>query len=169
MSARSAGEGCGAMFEVVLPIRAVAPVPVPDASPGTPPPAAATVIAGRLQGAHILIVDDQDDARELVATVLEDAGARVTQASSASAAIEALAATDITAIISDVGMPFQDGYSLIQRVRATAARALPALALTAFARVEDRDRALAAGFDEHLAKPIEPALLVTAVARMVRR
>ena len=176
--ASSAGEGQGASFEIVLPIRAVEPQPARDESlerstAGTRLGTAPSSANGRLRGVHVLVVDDQEDARDLVATVLADAGARVTQADSAAAAMKIFAVGDVTAIVSDVGMPGEDGYSFIGRVRASPDsprhRDVPALALTAYARSEDRDRALASGFQEHLAKPIDPDRLIDAVAGLVQR
>jgi signal transduction histidine kinase/ActR/RegA family two-component response regulator len=173
ISVRSDGNARGALFEVILPVRAVAPPEfvAPTAADVVMPPPTQDKL---LLGVHLLVVDDQDDARELVAAVLEDAGAVVSQASSAQDALTFLATNATTnAIVSDIGMPDEDGYSFIQRVRASAygesARALPALALTAFARAEDRQRALESGFQEHVAKPIEPGRLVAAVARLVQR
>jgi CheY-like chemotaxis protein len=143
-----------------------------DADSDTPPSTKAPA-SRRLSGIHVLVVDDQEDARDLVATVLEGAGARVSQASSAIAAMAILSSAAIAVIVSDVGMPGEDGYSFLKRVRSSAdsprTRGLPALALTAYARGEDRDKALAAGFQEHVAKPIDPTKLVEVVAGLVRR
>jgi signal transduction histidine kinase len=175
VAARSDGDGKGSTFEVHLPIRAVEPYASRasrDAS-GDTPPSAKTGASGRLRGIHVLIVDDQEDARDLVATVLEDSGARVLQADSVSAAIKLLSTAQVGVIVSDIGMPGEDGYGFLQRLRSTAdapgARGVPALALTAYARGEDRDKALASGFQEHVAKPIDPARLVEVVAGLVRR
>ena len=117
----------------------------------------------------MLVIDDERDARELVAIVLEDAGATVVQAENVAAAVQVLKQKPISVIVSDIGMPGEDGYSLPSRVRAeTSAGTVPALALTAFARAEDRQRALAAGFQRHMPKPIEPAKLVAAIAALLR-
>jgi signal transduction histidine kinase/CheY-like chemotaxis protein len=166
--AHSDGEGRGATFTVELPIRAVEPraSTIPAAAAGGPP-----VDHPTLAGVHVLVVDDEDDARELLSTVLQESGARVTTASSARAAMDALASDAVAVIVSDVAMPAEDGYSLMQRLRAAgppAARDIPALALTAFAGVEDRQRAAEAGFQVHLAKPVDPAALVAAVAALAR-
>ncbi|MET0790221.1 MAG: response regulator [Polyangiaceae bacterium] len=118
----------------------------------------------------IVVVDDDDDARELMATVLTNAGARVTTADSVRAAIEAIAKEDAAVLVSDIGMPFEDGYELIRRVRqGTVSKALstiPAVAVTAFASDKDRQKALSAGFQDHVAKPFDPRQLVQLVSRL---
>ncbi len=175
VSAQSDGEGLGATFEVRLPIRAVEPrdASVPPGQAGETISSVQWTPSGRLHGVRVLVVDDQDDARDLVATVLEGAGATVLQAASAAAAMKTIAGTTVEVIVSDIGMPGEDGYMFLQRLRATgaspSARGLPALALTAYARGEDRDKALAAGFQEHVAKPIEPTSLIEVLAGLVRR
>ncbi len=174
VSARSAGEGKGATFEVELPVHAVQVTSQhgPLVQLGESDTASSAPPARRLAGAHVLVVDDEDDARDLVATVLERAGASVSQASSVSAAIELLSGGSVAVIVSDIGMPGEDGYSFLKRVRSaergSPARSVPALALTAYARGEDRDNALAAGFQEHVAKPIDPTKLVDVVAALIR-
>lgn len=173
VSAHSAGTDLGATFEVVLPVR----------DEDAPAPAfvrreASDIRADRMARARatlkdrqILVVDDQLDAREVVAVVLEDAGAHVLQAASSHAAMALLASTDdVSAIVSDIGMPDEDGYAFLRRVRSTPRiELIPALALTAYARIEERELALASGFQEHLAKPIDPAALVTSVAALLQR
>ena len=127
---------------------------------------------GDLQGIHVLAVDDETDALSLLRMVLEAAGARVTTVSSAAGALEVLPAARPDAIVADLGMPVMDGFELMRRLRALDDQALrhtPAAALTAFARSEDRTRALRAGFEMHLAKPIDPAELVASVLTLVRR
>jgi signal transduction histidine kinase/ActR/RegA family two-component response regulator len=172
--ADSAGEGHGATFEVVLPIRAVEPVDKPSPVPqGSPRHSERPAKHERsLAGVHVLVVDDEADAREILAAVLQDAGATVTEASSASAAMNAIATEGISVVVSDIGMPMEDGYTFMTRLRAQAPaekRRVPSLALTAYARAEDRARALTAGFDEHVAKPVDPTKLVRAVVALVRR
>jgi signal transduction histidine kinase len=170
--ARSDGEGKGARFDVVLPVRAVDLDHGPgDARADRMRRAREADGAGApLRGTRVLVVDDQPDARELVATVLEDAGANVLQAASVSDAERVLATADVAAIVSDIGMPGEDGYTFLKRVRATPrTRSIPALALTAFARAEDRAHALACGFQGHVAKPIDPARLVATVGALLRR
>ena len=174
VNASSAGEGRGAIFEVVLPIPAVAPrAPAPRASPvGEEVLRPRAITVDSLAGVHVLVVDDEEDARELLAMVLQEAGAVVTVASSVAEALAVLATTAISVIVSDVGMPIEDGYTLLRRLRAdarVAVRQVPALALTAYARPEDRQRATGAGFQEHAAKPIDPDVLVSTVAALVGR
>lgn len=172
VNAQSAGKGLGASFEIALPLRAVAPRAIPRAIVPRSP-SATDVNQERLRDVHVLLVDDQDDARELVATVLESAGAVVTQADSVSDALDVLANEDLNVLVSDIGMPGEDGYSLLERLRSGDAslrsRDVPALALTAYARPEDRTRSLAAGFQEHTSKPIAAQKLVDIVAYLARR
>ena len=125
-----------------------------------------------LEGLRVLIVDDEADTRELLVTVLTSCGAQVTLAASAAEALEQIKHEQFDVIVSDIGMPEQDGYSLISKVRQLpAARGgrIPAAALTAYARAEDRVRALRSGFQMHVPKPVEPAELITVVANLVGR
>jgi CheY-like chemotaxis protein len=120
----------------------------------------------------VLVVDDDDDTRELMAAVLGRAGARVTSASTSAEALDAAARLRPDVLLADIGMPGEDGYTLISRVRALGEGAggrIPAAALTAYARPEDRARALEAGFQMHIAKPTDPATLTSAVARLAGR
>jgi CheY-like chemotaxis protein len=169
----SDGEGRGATFEVILPVRAVEPRDAPERTAGEPTARRFSEHASRLpslRGVRVVVVDDQSDARELVASVLLDVGASITEASSAAEALEAISVSNATVLVSDVGMPVEDGYSLIHAVRSNAAtRDLPALALTAYARAEDRARAKAEGFDDHAAKPVDPDDLVRRVAALAGR
>jgi CheY-like chemotaxis protein len=122
-----------------------------------------------LDGLHVLVVDDDADGRELLAEVLRKHRARVTAASCMREALAALVAHKPHVLVSDIAMEGADGYELIRRVRDRAPHeggAVPALALTAYARHEDRARALRAGFQMHAAKPIEPLALVAAVASL---
>ena len=117
----------------------------------------------------VLVVDDDKDARELVRLALEECHASVVLAASASEGFELLRRHRPHVILSDIGMPGEDGYQFIQRVRALAPAEggdTPAAALTAFARSEDRRRALIAGYQSHITKPVEPAELVTVVASL---
>ena len=121
---------------------------------------------GSLRDLRVLVVDDDEDSRDLMATVLEAAGARVTLAASVSAALDALAEADFGVLVSDIGMPEQDGYDLIRRLRGAdlaRLRQIPAVAVTAFAAPEDRRKALVAGFQEHLPKPVDVIKLVEVV------
>ena len=125
-----------------------------------------------LEGLHILVVDNEDDGRRLVVTVLEQCGAKVTEVNSAAAGLKAIKELRPDILLSDLGMPGEDGYSLIKKVRALAAEEggqIPAPALTTYARVEDRMRVLRAGFQIHLPKPVEPAELVAVVASLSGR
>jgi CheY-like chemotaxis protein len=125
-----------------------------------------------LSGVRVLVVDDQPDARELLALVLERAGALVTTAATANAAVKLLRADRADVLVSDIGMPGVDGYDFMGRVRALPASEggrVPAVALTAYATEEDRRRALDAGFEEHVAKPVEPSDLVATVASLAAR
>lgn len=174
VEARSEGAGRGAAFDVYLPIRAIEPREPPavvehgmaiDLAPQAR-------LEDSLRGIRVLVVDDEDDARDLVATVLKEAGATVAEASSVAGAMSVLASCASDVVVSDIGMPSEDGYSLIQRLRSEApasTRDTPALALTAYARPEDRGRAMAAGFQEYAAKPIDPYVLVRIVATLARR
>lgn len=172
VSAESEGEGRGATFEVALPTRArvIEVEQVPSDARALWELQDSVAPVGVLRGVRVLVVDDHDDARDIVSTILEDAGAEVVGARDVTAALELLASTEVAAIVSDIGMPQRDGYAFLAEVRAAPqTRHIPALALTAFARREDRDRALAAGFHSHVAKPIDPARLVAAVAALVGR
>jgi CheY-like chemotaxis protein len=125
-----------------------------------------------LGGVRILVVDDEDDGRELVRAVLAQCGAEVTVAATAPAALEALAQASFDVLVSDIAMPEHTGYDLIRHVRALDPERggrIPALALTAYARIEDREAALSIGYQHHATKPIEPAELAAAVAALARR
>ena len=125
-----------------------------------------------LGGMRILVVDDEQDTRELIRELLADAGARVDAAASADGAMRLLRAARYDALVSDIGMPGEDGYSLLRRLRAMGpgqGGATPAVALTAYAAPEDRLRALQAGFGMHLAKPVDPAELLASIADLVLR
>jgi hypothetical protein len=125
-----------------------------------------------LTGIRVLIVEDDDDARALVAKVLEGRGALVEAASSAREALDVLAKERIDVLLSDIEMPGTDGYQLIRELRLRPPQqggSVPAAALTAYARTEDRLRALRAGFQMHLPKPVQPAELITVVASLATR
>src|SRR2546426_4611915 len=165
VTAESKGKGQGATFTVSLPLIDGRPdvgriVALRPAVKGERAPAVPT-----LQGVRVLVVDDDRDSRESVATVLEQAGASVRAVASAADAVETLEREPSDVLLSDIAMPGVDGYTLLGRARARLrGRHLPAAALTAYAGSEDRSRALAAGFQAHLAKPIDPAELVAVVA-----
>jgi CheY-like chemotaxis protein len=125
-----------------------------------------------LSGVKVLVVDDEPDARELLRQVLTDCGAEVMVAATAADALRMVQSSRPDLLVSDVGMPDVDGYELLKQVRALGeARGgkLPAIALTAFARSEDRTRALRAGFLVHVSKPVEPSELVATVASVAGR
>lgn len=125
-----------------------------------------------LSGVQILLVDDEADARDLLSTVLSGCGATVTTTASAAAALECLQRLQPDVLVSDIGMPDEDGYALIARVRALPPEQggrIPAVALTAYARVEDRTRTLAAGFQMHMAKPVNLIELTTVIASLTGR
>jgi signal transduction histidine kinase/ActR/RegA family two-component response regulator len=179
VAAASEGPGRGSCFSVEL------PVPDPQAAPaavtsraagGTSPGDDGAVPRDaprpRLDGTRILVVDDEADARDLMQDLLSEAGAEVVTAASAREALVKLQTQAFELLLSDIGMPGTDGYQLIGAVRALGAAAggaIPAIALTAFARAEDRRRALDAGFQRHLAKPVDADVLVEAVAACVDR
>ena len=165
VSARSAGDGTGAQFRILLPMRVA---PTDSERPVVNTPAARVDDVGaRLDGVRVLIVDDEEDARELFASIIERAGATVLTAPSAQDALRILAGGNIHVLLSDIEMPGEDGYELIAQVRANTHLPPPvSIAVTAYARSVDRRRALDAGFDWHLAKPIEPAELVAVVASL---
>jgi CheY-like chemotaxis protein len=122
-----------------------------------------------LEGLHVLAVDDDADALALVREILESAGARVTTFTSGSDALDAVAGVHPDVLIADLGMPVMDGFELITRMRESpdaVTRDVPAAALTAYARSEDRAKALLHGFQMHLAKPIDPKALVAAVVAL---
>nr|MBA3241074.1 response regulator [Acidobacteriota bacterium] len=127
----------------------------------------------RLDGLRVLVVDDEADTLDLLSSLLERCGAEVTTAASAAEALESFAARTPEILISDIGMPGEDGYALIESIRALEAQRggdrTPAIALTAYATVEDRVRALQAGFQVHVPKPIEPVELMAFVASFAVR
>jgi signal transduction histidine kinase/ActR/RegA family two-component response regulator len=173
VSVTSLREASGALFTVRLPLRAIAGAPPPAPADGqerSPRSRDGRVLlaARQLAGVTVLVVDDEPDARELLMAVLAHHGAAVLCAASAAEALELLAAHAPQVMVSDIGMPVTDGYQLIRSVRAgdgEVAR-VPAAALTGFARIEDGRRALDAGFDVHLIKPIDPTELVETVQRL---
>lgn len=174
VSANSEGEGKGATFTVMLPI---APIYQVDASGGRVHPGARDLLppdaaTDRLDELKILVVDDEADTRDLLKQGLEYCGAKVSVAGSAAEAVEAIMAKMPDILISDIGMPGVDGYDLIRQVRRLPAAnggKVPAIALTAYTRIEDRLQALRAGYDMHVPKPVELAELVAVAASVARR
>lgn len=181
VEATSAGEGKGSTFTVRLPVHVVRlqdqseEAETEDQRREDEPADSAYVALPRppvrLDGLHVLVVDDDADAREVLTMLLERVGAVVVTASSASAAVEAVAKERPDVLISDLGMPDQDGFDLIRQLRNDGpnAKELPAVALTAFVQKDDADLALSAGFQVHLPKPVDPHDLTSAIARLARR
>jgi PAS domain S-box-containing protein len=174
VSVSSEGEGRGTTVTVTIPLATVprqsdAGVAQPSTPESKP---TGDAIAAELAGLKVLVVDDQTDARELITRVLGDCGAEVFSARSATEAFDLLVANRPDILVSDIGMPDVDGFELLRRVRALGADKggkIPAIALTAFARSEDRTRALRAGFMVHVSKPVDPAELVATVASVAGR
>jgi PAS domain S-box-containing protein len=169
--ATSEGEGCGAEFVVSVPARAAVPAVVEtNVQSAAPSPAIAELrTAPRLDGLAVLVVDDEEDARLVVEQVLRDQGAAVHVAGTAVEALDMVEGVRPDVIVSDIGMPEVDGYAFIRRVRAlppSRGGRTPAVALTAYARKEDAQRAFAAGYQMHVPKPVEPAQLATIVANL---
>jgi len=160
--AASEGEKRGATFTLELPLT--------DKRPQAVLLADHTLRTHDLGGVVALVVEDDGDARQLINRILSDAGAEVFETASAEAALQALDASGANLLVSDIGMPGHDGYELIRWVRSRGygADVLPAIALTAFARAQDRDDALAAGFQDHLAKPFGAQSLVAHIAALRR-
>ena len=174
VAASSPGPGRGATFAVSLPL---APRQARE-QPGTAAWRAEGGAhfegsPGALDGVRVLVVDDENDARELLVALLSRCGAETSSASSAAQALQSLRAAPPHVLVCDIGMPDLDGYEFVRRLRsaerAAGAAPVPAVALTAFARPEDRDRALAAGYQVHLPKPLDAAELVITVRNLARR
>jgi PAS domain S-box-containing protein len=180
VSAESEGEGLGAVFTVDLPLAAAPGAQPPRGRPELFSGQARSTInegetfgaPGALEGVRVLLVEDERDTRELLKTILEGCGAAVTEAASAVEALAALEHSRPDVLVSDIGMPGENGYELIKRVRALPAERggrVPAVALTAYAGAKDRRRALLAGFHTHLAKPVEPDELLAVLASLSAR
>jgi signal transduction histidine kinase/ActR/RegA family two-component response regulator len=167
--ADSAGAGMGATFTIRVPLAAGAHLRSDLGAHSVMAPAVGAESQPSLEGLSVLVVDDDAQSRQVMAAHLESHRAVVLTATSAAEAFEVLQREHPDVLLADVAMPGEDGYSLIRKLRATApshAAAIPAVAVTAFARDEDRQEALRAGFQLHLVKPIEPRSLVAAVARI---
>ncbi len=171
--AENVQEGHGAVFTVRLPLMPIIPEGAeedrvhPAAEDGVAMP-----VTERLDGLRILVVDDEQDACDVIAMILETAGAEVRTESSGADALNALTQWPTDVLISDIGMPGMDGYGLMRSLRARPSEEggrIIAIALTAYARVEDRRRALSAGFHTHVAKPVDPGELVAVIASLTRR
>jgi PAS domain S-box-containing protein len=172
--ASSAGRDQGTTFTVRLPSAAAAEA---DRRVSSVDRSSRAVFDGStevpdLRGVHVLAVDDEPDALTLITEILEAAGAHITVAHSATEALGAIQIAPPDVVVADLGMPRVDGFELIARIRASAdphVREIPAAALTAYARSEERSRALRSGFQVHLAKPIDPTELIVAIARLTNR
>jgi CheY-like chemotaxis protein len=166
----SEGRDKGSTFIVRLPVAGQRP----DRSAGQPEAervSPAAQASPRLDGIRVLVVDDEPDTREIMAHTLEGCGATVTLADSASDAITILEDREMDVLLADIAMPGEDGYALIRRIRASEegrVATIPAAAVTAHARDDEKDQALSAGYQMHLAKPFEPAQLAQAVETLVR-
>ena len=171
--AESPGEGQGATFTVMMPVRATRETSSESKRPAPSDEAMdALTEAITLDGLQIMIVDDVAESRELLQTILAQRGAEVKTCASAAEALAAIAQWRPAVLVSDIGMPEEDGYALIRKLRALpAARGgnIPAVALTGYARSEDRARALAAGFQTHIPKPIEAVELIMVIASLTGR
>jgi CheY-like chemotaxis protein len=173
VSASSNGIGTGATFRVRLPVMIVHPETIKERRelPAHERPREQKKLPD-LSGTHVMAVDDDADALRLMAEILEAAGARVTTATSGATALDTLTTTTPDVIVADLGMPGMDGFELVERLRGSAdprVRGIPAAALTAYARSEDRAKTMQRGFEMHLAKPIDPVELVSAVKALARR
>jgi PAS domain S-box-containing protein len=173
VSAFSAGLGQGASFTVRLPLAVTR-----RREPSLPPTFRENAFGGDIQcppelyGLHVLVVDDEADTREMLRALLEGCNARVTAASSATEALAKLDSALPDILLSDIGMPEEDGYFLIRKIRARPPEAggdIPAVALTAYVRTEDRTRVLLAGFQSHVPKPVEPLELLAVLASLSGR
>jgi PAS domain S-box-containing protein len=169
---RSEGEGHGATFVVSLPVVAVEPTLIrtvasrsSDAQPEAP-----TMDLPRLDNLRILVVDDEPDGRALLARILHERGGIPVCTGNAQVALESLANNTFDLLLSDIGMPEMDGYELIRSVRASQAptKSIPAIAVTAYARAEDRQRSLLAGYQMHISKPVETPELIAAIASLLQ-
>jgi signal transduction histidine kinase len=159
----SGGAGKGTAFIVTLPVEGSAPIPSPSDSAQAPEP--------RLDGVRVLVVDDEKDARDLIEHALENRGATITVTDNAREAIALLERSEFDVLLADIAIPEEDGYSLIRRVRSSKAgkvASIPAAAVTAHARDDERRMALAAGFHMHVSKPVEPLELVRMVNYLVK-
>jgi len=174
VSVQSAGEGQGATFSVDLPLLPVRREPASELPRVHPTTKTGAILdcPPELTDLRVLLVDDEADSRDLLNLVLDSCGAHVTLASSAAEAFETIKRGKFDVIISDIGMPDEDGFSLIGKIRSLTNEQggdVPAIALTAYARAEDRVKALRSGFQMHIAKPVEPSELIVAVANLAGR
>ncbi|MEG4351450.1 PAS domain S-box protein [Microcoleus sp. LAD1_D3] len=166
VTAESPGKNKGATFTVKLPLKKQRRSKQRQLTEESKFP---QIRPGILAGLKVLVVDDEPDNRQFLIVAVEQLGATATAAASAAEAIDILQQSPPDILVSDIGMPVEDGYSLIRKVRSSASdkiKRLPAVALTAYASEQDRDRAIAAGYNEHLTKPIETALFAAVLAKL---
>jgi CheY-like chemotaxis protein len=163
----SAGAGQGATFTVELPVFETAPM-IEGGTPAASLPAADGTGLPAMSGVRVLVIDDQEYTRDLVTAIFRRADAEVQSASSVREGLERFEQTPPHVVVCDLAMPGEDGFAFVRAVRALPAssKATPVVALTAFSRPEDRDRALASGFDAYLSKPVDPEELATTVLRL---
>jgi CheY-like chemotaxis protein len=169
---KSGGPGTGATFTVRLPVAPVRSTPQAWPSSGMAAAKGDVECPPELTGLHVLVVDDEADTRELLQSLLESCAARVTTAATAAEAFERFRMQTPDVVVSDIGMPGEDGYTLISRIRALPPQKggrTPAVAVTAYAAAKDRTRALMEGFTHHVSKPTEPQELLAVVAAAVGR
>jgi CheY-like chemotaxis protein/anti-sigma regulatory factor (Ser/Thr protein kinase) len=168
VTAESPGEGLGSTFTIKMPLAAMqsdesgtsgSDQPEDEKTPSTRQP---------LEGLRVLVVEDEPDARELLLITLECSGAKVEAVNSAQEALDNLPVFRPDVLLSDIGLPVESGYELIRKVRLLSSEIsnIPALALTAFATEKDRQLAISAGFQMHLAKPVDPEILIAAIERL---
>jgi CheY-like chemotaxis protein/anti-sigma regulatory factor (Ser/Thr protein kinase) len=173
VTAESSGENAGATFRVMLPLPSLPEVP--NAAEKTDPKNernSLTTTQHSLNGLRVLVVDDEQDTRELVTALLTTCGAEVVSVSSATEALDQMERQRFNLLISDIGMPEMNGYDLIGRIRQLGEERggrTPAMALTAYAGFDDRKRALAAGYERHIPKPFVAAELISAAIFLTRR
>jgi signal transduction histidine kinase len=168
----SEGEGRGTTFTVRLPLRAGTVEEPPRDRPAGSPEPRVWDLPDLLKNLRVLVVEDEADTRDLLVMALEQCGAEVAAFGSVPEALESFDRQVPHVLVSDIGVPLEDGYSLIRKIRSREAGrggGVPAAALTAYARAEDRQRALEAGYQTHLAKPVDPSELIAAVARLAGR
>jgi len=172
VDAISAGPGAGSTFTLTLPIRTA----LPDSIENDEPTLRRVITATErrptsLSGLRVLVVDDEGDARDLVGTLLREAGASVETAASAAEGFDRLREFHPHVLVSDVGMPDEDGHAFMRRIRAldpALGGSIPSIALTAYTRGEDRAKALAVGFTTHIGKPVNSDALLGAVSNLAR-
>ena len=174
VEAASGGRALGATFRVRLPLLGMRGSVLgshPDVADARPARARVGALPS-LDGVRVLVVDDEKDAREVIVAILEQRGARTFEAASVEEALARLAEERPDVLVSDIGLPDEDGYSLMRRIRALPRErggGIPAAALTAYARTEDRMQALLAGFQIHVPKPVQPAELIAVVSSLAAR